>query len=100
MVGPSSFLLLDDNGGDPPPEHDAITGGGRISADSQSEEYIQCVKTFEASVDRLGHIAEELDGLARSTSSVIAAIETQGNRIGRLQADNHALLDDLQNGKW
>jgi hypothetical protein len=98
MVGPFSFLLLDDNGG--APEHDAIGGEGNLSAGSQSEVYIQCVKRFEASVDRLGHIAEELDGLARSTSSVIAAIEVQGDRIDRLQADNQALLDDLQNGKW
>ncbi|MFZ0495248.1 MAG: hypothetical protein WBE80_06925 [Methylocella sp.] len=83
---------------DLPPEHDAIRGGGHLSAGSQSEEYIQCVKRFEACVERLGHIAEELDGLAQSTTSAIAAIEAQGDRIDCLQADNSAMLDELLNG--
>jgi hypothetical protein len=74
-----------------------VRGGGR-PVGSSSDEYALCVKTFEAAVDRLGHIAEELDGLAQSTTSAIAAIEAQGDRIDRLQADNRALLDDLLNG--
>jgi hypothetical protein len=74
-------------------------GGGR-SVGSSSDEYALCVKTFEAAVDRLGPIAEELDGLTQSSTFAIAAIEAQGDRIDRLQADNRALLDDLQNGKW
>jgi hypothetical protein len=74
-----------------------VRGGGQ-PVGSSSDEYALCVKTFEAAVDRLGHIAEELDGLAQSTTSAIAAIEAQGDRIDRLQADNRALLDDLLNG--
>ena len=71
--------------------------GGR-SVGSSSDEYALCVKTFEAAVDRLGQIAEKLDGLAQSTTSAIATIEAHGDRIDRLQADNRALLDDLLNG--
>ena len=56
------------------------------------------MKTFDAAVDRLGHIAEELDGLALSMTSAIAEIEAEGDRIDRLQADNRAMLDDLLNG--
>jgi len=45
------------------------------------------VKTFEAAVNRLGQIAEKLDGLAQSTTSAIATIEAHGDRIDRQQAD-------------
>ncbi|MGH6842599.1 MAG: hypothetical protein ACREDV_10990 [Methylocella sp.] len=56
------------------------------------------MKAFEAAVDRLGHIAEELDELAQSSTAAIAEIEAQGDRIDRLQADNRAMLDELING--
>ncbi|MGO9723422.1 MAG: hypothetical protein ACLPOA_23235 [Methylocella sp.] len=56
------------------------------------------MKTFEDAIDRLGHIAEELDSLAQFTTSSVAAIEAQGDRIDRLQADNQVMLDELVNG--
>jgi hypothetical protein len=73
-----------------------VRRGGR-PVGSSSDEYALCVKKFEAAVDRLGQIAEKLDGLAQSTTSAIAAIEAQGDRIDRLQADNRAMLDKLLN---
>lgn len=78
--------------------HDGGGGGKLLWADSPSGMYVQCVRTFEDAIDRLGHIAEELDGLAQSTTSAVAAIEARGDRIDRLQADNRAMLDKLLNG--
>jgi hypothetical protein len=74
-----------------------VNGGGQ-PVGSSSDAYALCVKAFEAAVDRLGLIAEELDGLAQSTTSAVAEIEAEGDRIDRLQADNRAMLDDLLNG--
>jgi hypothetical protein len=76
----------------------AIRGGSHLSAEPQSDECVLCVKMFDDAVDRLGHIVEELDGLALSMTTAIAEIEAEGDRIDRLQADNRAMLDDLLNG--
>lgn len=75
-------------------DHDAIRGGPP-SADSQYGKDVPYSETFEAAVERLGHIAEELEGLAQSSACAIATIEAQGDRIDRLQADNRAMLDEL-----
>jgi hypothetical protein len=75
----------------------SVSGGGRPVA-SSTDEYALCVKTFEAAVDRLSHVANELDLLAQSTTAAVAAIEAQGDRIDRLQVDNQALIDDLLKG--
>jgi len=56
------------------------------------------VKAFKPAVDRLSHVAGELDLLAQSTTKAVAKIEAQGDRIDWLQADNRALLDDLIKG--
>ena len=74
-----------------------VSGGGR-PVGASSDEYALCVKAFEAAADRLSHIAKEVDFLAQSTTKAVAAIEAQGDRIDRLQADNQTLLDDLLKG--
>jgi hypothetical protein len=125
MVG-FFFRYHDDSGGArPPSDHDAIRGGGHLSADSQSDEYVLCVKTFEAAVDRRGYIANELDSfaqaraeavakrllsesmdrlaivakdisdLAAQTAIDLALIETKRVQIDRAQAENWALLREL-----
>jgi hypothetical protein len=76
----------------------AIRGGSHLSAEPRSDEYVLCVKMFDYAVDRLGHIAEELDGLALSMTTAIAEIDAEGDRIDRLQADTRAMLNDLLNG--
>ncbi len=81
--------------------YDESVGGAHrahISGGSCPDEYVLCVETFEAAVHRLGCIAKELDCLAQSTTSAIASIEAQGDRIDRLQADNRAMLDELLSG--
>lgn len=74
-----------------------VRGGGQPFG-SSSDAYALCVKTFEAAVDRLGHVTEEPDGLALSMTTAIAEIEAEGDRRDRLQADNRAMLADLLNG--
>ena len=73
-------------------------GGARLPVDSRPANIALSMKTFEDAIDRLGHIAEELDSLAQITTSSVAAIEAQGDRIDRLQADNQVMLDELVNG--
>ncbi|HTV31790.1 MAG TPA: hypothetical protein VME69_01615 [Methylocella sp.] len=62
-----------------------------------SDDDLLCVEMFNYGVDKLGRIAEELDGLAKAMTSAVSEIEARGDRIDWLQAENRSLLDDLLN---
>jgi hypothetical protein len=75
--------------------HDGGTGQSTFQATFSTPE-----EAFEAAIDRLGRVAENLSALALATSIAVAEIEAEGDRIDRLTAENRARLDDLLAGKW
>ncbi|PZR89798.1 MAG: hypothetical protein DLM68_05605 [Hyphomicrobiales bacterium] len=72
-------------------------GGGSLGG---RDPVVSRVDTFESAIEKLGCIAEVLSSLAQSSAEAEARIESAGDRIDRLNAENRALLDDLQQGKW
>jgi hypothetical protein len=55
--------------------------GGGWPVESSYDENALCVKAFEAAVDRLGHIAEELDDLAQSSTSALLLLRLKATGL-------------------
>jgi hypothetical protein len=55
---------------------------------------------WDKAVESLGRSAGVLEEMAELTGEAIARIAARGDRIDRVNAENHATLDDLQHGKW
>jgi len=62
-------------------------------------EYASGLKELETAIDKLDHVAFEMNRLAQTSAAAVAAIAARGDYIDSLNAENRAILNGLHIGE-